>query len=80
MPGGGGEAAAGGVKRSLSIAGHRTSVSLEAPFWDALRDIAEGKVVGDTTTLADAGSAASAASAMAWCSMRALSSSKGEIR
>ncbi|MGJ3264977.1 MAG: ribbon-helix-helix domain-containing protein [Salinarimonas sp.] len=23
-------------KRSLSIAGHRTSVSLEAPFWEAL--------------------------------------------
>ena len=29
------------VKRSVSIAGHRTSVSLEAPFWDALRAIAE---------------------------------------
>jgi predicted DNA-binding ribbon-helix-helix protein len=28
------------VKRSVTIAGHRTSVSLEAPFWDALRDIA----------------------------------------
>ena len=27
-------------KRSLSVAGHRTSVSLEEPFWDALRDIA----------------------------------------
>jgi predicted DNA-binding ribbon-helix-helix protein len=30
----------GVVKRSVSIAGHRTSVSLEAPFWDALREIA----------------------------------------
>jgi predicted DNA-binding ribbon-helix-helix protein len=29
------------VKRSVSIAGHRTSISLEAPFWDALREIAE---------------------------------------
>ena len=28
------------VKRSVSIAGHRTSVSLEAPFWDALRELA----------------------------------------
>lgn len=28
------------VKRSLSIAGHRTSVSLEEPFWLALKDIA----------------------------------------
>ena len=27
-------------KRSLSIAGHRTSVSLEEPFWTALREIA----------------------------------------
>lgn len=31
---------AGIVKRSVAIAGHRTSVSLEAPFWDALKDIA----------------------------------------
>lgn len=27
-------------KRSLTIAGHRTSVSLEDPFWDALKQIA----------------------------------------
>lgn len=27
-------------KRSLTIAGHRTSVSLEEPFWDALKEIA----------------------------------------
>lgn len=28
------------VKRSLSIAGHRTSVSLEEPFWNQLKLIA----------------------------------------
>ena len=28
------------VKRSVAIAGHRTSVSLEAPFWEALKEIA----------------------------------------
>ncbi len=28
------------VKRSLSIRGHRTSVSLEKPFYDALQEIA----------------------------------------
>ena len=28
------------VKRSLTLRGHRTSVSLEEPFWDAFRDIA----------------------------------------
>jgi predicted DNA-binding ribbon-helix-helix protein len=31
---------AGVVKRSVSIAGHSTSVSLEEAFWDALREIA----------------------------------------
>lgn len=29
------------VKRSFSISGHRTSISLETAFWDALRDIAD---------------------------------------
>lgn len=38
------EAPAGGVvKRSVTIAGHRTSVSLEAPFWDALQAIARAE-------------------------------------
>lgn len=32
---------AGVVKRSVSIARHRTSISLEEPFWEALRDIAQ---------------------------------------
>jgi len=31
------------TKRSVMIAGHRTSVSLEDPFWDALRGIAEAR-------------------------------------
>jgi predicted DNA-binding ribbon-helix-helix protein len=31
------------VKRSFTIAGHRTSISIEAPFWDALRQAAEAK-------------------------------------
>ncbi len=30
-------------KHSVVIAGHGTSVSLEAPFWDALKDIAEAR-------------------------------------
>jgi predicted DNA-binding ribbon-helix-helix protein len=29
------------VKRSIVIAGHKTSVSLEDDFWDALKEIAE---------------------------------------
>jgi predicted DNA-binding ribbon-helix-helix protein len=33
------------VKRSISIAGHRTSISLEEPFWEELRAIAAGRGV-----------------------------------
>ncbi|MBS4009221.1 MAG: ribbon-helix-helix domain-containing protein [Roseovarius sp.] len=31
------------VKRSLTLRGHRTSVSLEDEFWQAFREIAEEK-------------------------------------
>jgi len=31
------------VKHSLTLKGHRTSVSLEAEFWQAFRDIAAEK-------------------------------------
>lgn len=31
------------VKRSVTIAGHTTSVSLEEPFWAALRSIAKSE-------------------------------------
>jgi predicted DNA-binding ribbon-helix-helix protein len=47
---------AGIIKRSVSIAGHRTSVSLEQPFWDALQDIARErgrpvqKLIGEIDT------------------------------
>jgi predicted DNA-binding ribbon-helix-helix protein len=34
---------AGIVKRSVVIAGHSTSVSLEAPFWEALKNIAAAR-------------------------------------
>jgi predicted DNA-binding ribbon-helix-helix protein len=29
------------VKRSVMIAGHATSVSIEKPFWDLFKDLAE---------------------------------------
>ncbi len=37
------------VKRSLTIAGHRTSISLEAAFWDALKALAtsEGRPMAE---------------------------------
>ena len=37
------------VKHSLTLRGHRTSVSLEEPFWQAFREIAaaEGKGINE---------------------------------
>lgn len=29
------------VKRSFTLHGHRTSISLEAPFWEALKEAAD---------------------------------------
>lgn len=44
-------------KRSVNIAGHRTSVSLEGPFWDALKELAEadGRSVQGLIAAIDAG-------------------------
>ena len=39
------------IKRSVIIQGHKTSVSLEQPFWDAFRDIAEGERMSTSALL-----------------------------
>ena len=43
------------IKRSLSIAGHRTSISLEAAFWEALKALArrEGRPLAEIITEID---------------------------
>ena len=41
------------VKRSLSIAGHRTSVSLEEIFWNELRAIAEQRAQSVASLVAE---------------------------
>jgi len=45
------------VKHSLTLKGHRTSVSLEAAFWDAFRQIAQerGKTLNALAAELDAG-------------------------
>jgi predicted DNA-binding ribbon-helix-helix protein len=44
------------LKRSLTIAGHRTSLSLEPEFWEALQKIAraEGRTVASLVAEIDA--------------------------
>lgn len=41
------------LKRSLSIAGHRTSLSLEPEFWEALRKAAAAKGVTVSALVAE---------------------------
>lgn len=45
------------VKHSLTLKGHRTSVSLEAVFWDAFRQIAQerGQTLNALAAELDAG-------------------------
>ncbi len=41
------------IKRSFSIAGHRTSISLEAAFWDAFRELCAADGVAMAARLAE---------------------------
>jgi predicted DNA-binding ribbon-helix-helix protein len=45
------------VKHSLTLKGHRTSVSLEAEFWEAFRSLAlaRGQSLNDLAAEVDAG-------------------------
>jgi len=47
------------VKRSIVLAGHKTSVSLEDAFWDGLKDIAKD-LVGSIDTNREHGNLSSA--------------------
>ena len=44
-------------KHSLDIAGHRTSISLEDAFWDALRDLAQQRGMAVAALVAEVDSA-----------------------
>ena len=40
-------------KRSISIKGHQTSISLEDPFWDALGQIAAARQISIASLIAE---------------------------
>jgi predicted DNA-binding ribbon-helix-helix protein len=48
-------------KRSVRIAGHRTSLSLEAAFWDRLKGIAESRGLSLNKLIAEIDTARTAA-------------------
>jgi predicted DNA-binding ribbon-helix-helix protein len=74
------------VKRSIVIAGHKTSVSLEEPFWLGLKAIAEGQqmtlstMVGDIDTKRQQGNLSSAIRLFVLDSLRARASSMNQGR
>ena len=41
------------IKRSVSIQGHRTSISMEAPFWDCLSQIARERQLSVSALIAE---------------------------
>ena len=61
-------------KHSVEIAGHRTSISIEEPFWDALKRLADaqGLSMNALVTAIDAGQDGNLASAIRIHVLRAL--------
>ncbi len=74
------------IKRSIVIAGHKTSVSLEDAFWSELKDIAEQKdqtlssVVGEIDTRRLQGNLSSAIRLFVLDNARARASQHASVR
>jgi predicted DNA-binding ribbon-helix-helix protein len=67
------------VKRSVMIAGHRTSISLEPEFWDALKGMARrrGQPVSRMVAAIDADRAGNLSSAIRVAILRDLQARAG---
>jgi predicted DNA-binding ribbon-helix-helix protein len=70
----------GAVKRSVRIAGHPTSVSLEPEFWDALKDIAKarGLSINELVAEVDAGRKTNLSSALRVYVLTSLRAHQGQ--
>jgi predicted DNA-binding ribbon-helix-helix protein len=44
---------AGPLKRSIRVAGHRTSLSLEPQFWNALKEMAKAKAISVSSLIGE---------------------------
>ena len=61
------------IKRSFSLAGHRTSIALEPEFWDALTAIAAARGTSVAALAAEADAARTASQPLAsWLRILAL--------
>jgi predicted DNA-binding ribbon-helix-helix protein len=68
------------VKRSVSVAGHRTSVSLEPAFWDALKDIAKEQGLSLAALVAKVDAARGGANLSSALRVYALAWARGQVR
>ena len=41
------------IKRSISVAGHKTNISLEDAFWNGLHEIAQSRAMSISAIIAD---------------------------
>jgi predicted DNA-binding ribbon-helix-helix protein len=64
-------------KRSLSLAGHRTSVALEPEFWSVLEAMAEARAAGLAAVVADIDAARANRPLASACRLAALAHLKG---
>ena len=75
---------AGLIKRSFSLAGHRTSVALEAEFWDVLDELARQKGVTLARLVASVEAERDAATALASSlrihALRGVAAARPELR
>lgn len=44
---------AGPLKRSIRVAGHHTSLSLEPQFWNALKEVAKAKAISVSSLIGE---------------------------
>lgn len=71
---------AGIVKHSIAIRGHRTSISLEGEFWDALRDMAAERDVSLGALVAEIDAARGAANLSSAIRLAVLAHHRKPIR
>lgn len=68
---------AGLVKRSLSLAGHRTSLALEPAFWRVLEEMAAARGASLASTVGDVDRARGAQPLASACRLAALAFAEG---
>ena len=68
------------AKRSVSLAGHRTSIALEPAFWASLERVAQGRGLSLTALIAQVDAARADSGAPLASALRVFALAEGERR